>query len=778
MPLIDDEGEFEGALLIYHDVTDLLRAEEDERTQVMLDAAPLACIFWDEDGNLLDCNKETLKLFGVGSKQEFFDRFYEFSSLVPVDESLSRNNARKYLAEAIRAGRKELEWTYRTAAGERLPTEVTLVRVSWRNTARRVVSYIRDLREIKAAEEKVRAADIRSRELEVQIKSAQAASETKSKFLASISHEISTPMNAIIGMSELMRTDNLDGQQLSFFTDLKKMSASLLRIINDVLDISKIEMGKMEILQVHFNLWELYDNICSLNRFSAESKNLKFRPSFGADVPQVIYGDDVRIRQIVTNILNNAVKYTQRGYVDFQVRRRVFQGQDYLAFIVKDTGIGIKKENFLNVFGLFQRFDLENNRGVMGTGLGLAITKNLVELMQGQIFFDSVYGQGSEFTVLLPLVEGDPAKIEQRILHSQIKASRDVNVLVVDDNSINLKVALAYLALHNIRADTAETWAEALEKTAKQPYDIVFMDHMMPGIDGVEVVKRIRKMDKPWAESMPIIALTADAISGIQETFLNAGMNDFISKPIDAGELNQKLAKWLPRNKIAGIKEQQEKKSEVSSKPLRHAVFDRAAVASKVLGDESLYEEIVNTFREKHGGDYEEIAKALAAGDYAQAYRIAHTLKSVAGLMGAGHLRKAALLVEKVLANGQTPGGELLAVLEREFVDLWSALDAQSQEEPPPDPADQYQAEKAEYVAASGDPSEEQDIALFLIRRLQPLLVSGNAGSLDLVGDIRKHFVTYPNKARLLCEQIEDFEFTEAVKTLQDIKELFAMPKE
>lgn len=772
-PLIDDEGGFEGVLMIYHDATDLLKAEEDERTRVMLDATPLACTFWDVDGNLLDCNLETLKLFGVNSKKEFFDRFYEFFSFAQVEESQARNKVKQSLAEALRSGRKECEWIFRTAAEERLPTEVTLVRVAWRESFR-VVIYIRDLRDIKATEERIRAADARSRELEVQTRAAQVASEEKSKFLASMSHEIRTPMNAIIGMSDLMRTDNLDEQQLSFFKDINKMSSALLRLINDALDISKIEMGKMEILQVHFNLLELYDNVCSLSRFSAEIKDLQFRHSFGADVPQVVYGDDVRIRQIITNILNNAIKYTQKGYVDFRVCRRVFHDRDYLAFIVKDTGIGIKKENFPKLFGIFQQFDRENNRGIMGTGLGLAITKHLVDMMQGEIFFDSLYGQGSEFTVLLPLIEGDPAKTEQRLLHSHVMASPDTRILVVDDNSINLKVALAYLATHNIRADTAESGAEALEKAAKQSYDIVFMDHMMPGIDGVEAVRRIRKLNKPWAASMPIIALTANAISGIQGMFLNAGMNDFISKPVDVGELNKKLAKWLPQNKIAGIIEQGEKQKAGSSMVPGRAVLAPPLSASKILDDKLLYDEIVNAFKKDHRADYEKITQALAAGDYALAHRIAHTLKSVAGLIGADNLRKAALSVEKVLVNGSAaPNAELLAGLKREFAGLMAALDAQPSTAEPAE----HPAEKAEYGAPAADPAQEREQALLLIERLHPLLLSDNTGSLELTGEIRKRFFRYPDKARILCDQIEDFEFTEALKTLLIIEGLFALPK-
>ncbi|MDR3247633.1 MAG: PAS domain S-box protein, partial [Treponema sp.] len=348
-PITGESGVFEGALVIYHDITDLLRGEEDDRTKVMLDATPLACTFWDIEGNLLDCNQEALNLFGVATKKEFFDRFFEFSMSIQIDGGLSRVKVREHLAEAFKTGRKEFEWMHRNAQGEWLPTEVILVRVAWRDSYR-VVGYTRDLREIKSTEDRMREANERSRELEVRTRAAQVASEEKSKFLATMSHEIRTPMNAIIGMSDLMRTDNLDEEQLDFFTDIKKMSKSLLQIINDVLDISKIEVGKMDLNPVHFNLVELYDNICSLSRFSAETKDLEFRHSLDPGIPLVIYGDDVRIRQIITNIVNNAIKYTKEGYVDFKVLARWAHNREYLAFIVKDSGIGIKKEDFPKLF--------------------------------------------------------------------------------------------------------------------------------------------------------------------------------------------------------------------------------------------------------------------------------------------------------------------------------------------------------------------------------------------------------------------------------------------
>jgi PAS domain S-box-containing protein len=780
-PMLDEAGAFEGAMVIYHDITDLLRAEADDRTRVMFDATPLACTFWDREGVLVDCNQEALNLFEVSSKEDFFSRFYEFSPDFQEDGISSRRRIRDDFREAYRNGRKEFPWIHISARGERIPSEVTLVRVKWRD-GYRVVGYTRDMRDIREMEEKRREADLRNRDLEVQTRAAQVASETKSRFLASMSHEIRTPMNAIIGMSDLMRTDNLDALQQSFFADIKSMSKALLQIINDILDISKIEAGKMEIRPVHFNLHGLCDNICSLSSFTAESKDLVFHYSFDQDMPQVIYGDDVRIRQVITNIVNNAIKYTKEGYVEFFVTGEKKDGRDYMIFTVKDTGIGIKKEDFPKLFGTFQQLDRASNRGIMGTGLGLSITKNLVSLMGGEIGFESEYGKGSVFTIRLPLTAGDPGKAEHKSLSSRVQAAEDTAVLVVDDNRINLKVALAFLAAHNIHADTAESGAEAIEKIQKKPYDLVFMDHMMPEMDGIETVRRIRareesqRRDKRGESSreilkeaprrMPIIALSANAVSGVRELFLEAGMDDFISKPIDSAELNRKLALWLPEKKffLAAIPEK--KKGSAPEAGEAAVLLHRDVGLNNVGGDETLYNQLLDSFRRDHGGDFQRIKEALEGGDISLAHRLAHTLKSTAGLLGASLIRHAAFEIEKALSEERMDRAALvLPLLGKEMEALLQELAASRAPSVPPS------GESASSARPERGP-EDRKAVLGLIERLSPLLASGNTGSLKLLGDIRALLAGPDGKGETLALQIEDFEFDGALKTLEEIKNL------
>jgi signal transduction histidine kinase/CheY-like chemotaxis protein/HPt (histidine-containing phosphotransfer) domain-containing protein len=395
---------------------------------------------------------------------------------------------------------------------------------------------------------------------------AEQSSKAKSQFLATVSHEIRTPMNTIIGISDLMPTENLSSLQKGYFSDIKKMSKSLLAIINDILDFSKIESGKLDILPVHYNARELYDNIATMCEFIAQGKSLEFRRNFDSSIPEALYGDEIRIKQILTNIVNNAVKYTKQGFVSFTVSRGKREasgggvdGTEYLIVEVTDSGIGIQEQDIPKLFGSFQQLDVRKNRGITGTGLGLAITKNLISMMNGYIDVTSVYDSGSTFKVYLPLVAGDPNKVENSENVPTIMAKEGVRALVVDDIPANLTVALGFLGRHSVNAETANRGVEAFEKIKKSvesgcPYDIVFMDHMMPDLDGTEVAKQIRSRADGSASpymTMPIIALSANAVQGMKEFFLSCGMNAFVSKPIEAAALNAVLRRFLPKEKYA-----------------------------------------------------------------------------------------------------------------------------------------------------------------------------------------------------------------------------------
>jgi signal transduction histidine kinase/CheY-like chemotaxis protein len=521
----------------------------------------------------------------------------------------------------------------------------------------------------------------RTEELEIQTKLAEAASEAKSQFLASMSHEIRTPMNAIIGMSDLMRTDNLDQVQLGYFNDIKKMAKALLQIINDILDFSKIEAGKMELFPVHYSVSSLFDNICSMSTFTAMAKELEFRHSFDPRLPSVLYGDEVRVRQVVTNIVNNAVKYTREGYVYLKADRVSRNGAEWVAFMVQDSGLGIKKEDLPKLFGKFQQFDSRKNRGIVGTGLGLSITKNLVEMMGGEIEVESEYEKGSIFRVYLPLVEGDEGLIEHTHATGRVLAQEGVRILVVDDNSINLTVALGFLATHNIAADTALSGPAAIQMVQQKQYDLVFMDHMMPEMDGIEATTRIRALDGVWYKNMPIIALSANAVSGARESFLAGGMNDFISKPIDTEQLNLTLLKWLPPEKIAGTvpvpeagQGDGEKPQEVDPEagPLKEltdiAGLDLRTGLSHVGNDQGTYITILRQFCKEFPDYVAEIQRFRAEENWKEYSIRLHGIKGVLANMGMEKLSQWAYQLE------QASKGEDYAVCREETEGICEAL--------------------------------------------------------------------------------------------------------
>ncbi|AEF80490.1 ATP-binding protein [Leadbettera azotonutricia] len=606
------------------------------------------------------------------------------------------------------------------------------------------------------------------------IKRTESANTAKSHFLASMSHEIRTPMNAIIGMSDLMRTDNLDDKQKEFFDDIKKMSKMLLQIINDILDVSKIESGKLDINPVHFNLLDFYDNIASLNRFMAEGKGLEFRSSFDLNIPQIVYGDDIRIRQVVTNILNNAIKYTREGYVDFRVGQLTEQDKTYTVFTVKDSGIGIRKENLTKLFGEFEQFDVQKNRGISGTGLGLSISKRLTDMMDGRIDVQSEYGKGSVFTILLPLPRGDAGKVEQAIAESNITTNGKAKVLVVDDSAINLKVALAYLDTHNIKADTAESGIESLKKIKEKQYDLIFMDHMMPEMDGLEAAARIRSSGNEWYRTAPIIALTANAVSGARELFLENGMNDFLSKPIDARELSIILAKWLPKDmllknprkerKSANSDERKEAGTSPNSESSR---IDRASGITNSANSDILYQQLLSEFTISHSGDFQKIEEALIKGERRAAFRVAHTLKSTANLIGAKSLGNAALAVETALKGEETEKvlmpQDTLKALETELGAVLAELKALK-------PETREQSQGAGSPAPQNVGSLDKAGALAFIARLEPMLKTGSTDSLNLVSDIREILGPMAESKKLI-EYIASLDFMEAAALLDTIKE-------
>ena len=387
---------------------------------------------------------------------------------------------------------------------------------------------------------------------------AQDANEAKSRFLANMSHEIRTPINAIMGMNELILRESKEASTIEYAQNIASASESLLGIINDILDLSKIESGKMEVVPANYSLRTLVTDCCKMIEGRASAKKLELIIDADKTTPCNLYGDDVRLHQIITNILTNAVKYTHEGSVTLRIRwKSAGDGKKILLIVsVEDTGIGISDENKEKLFGSFERFDNEKNKGIEGTGLGLAITKQLVELMDGNIGVYSTIGKGSLFYVEIPqeiaaLGELGDININKRTQNTVYKEKLvvpDKRILVVDDVKVNLKVIEGLLKKTQIQIETADGGAKCIEKAYNKKYDVILLDHMMPEIDGEDALKEIKK-EGCINHDTPVIVLTAYVMAGAREKYIEKGFDDYLSKPVSGEDLEDMLIKYIKKEK-------------------------------------------------------------------------------------------------------------------------------------------------------------------------------------------------------------------------------------
>jgi signal transduction histidine kinase/CheY-like chemotaxis protein/HPt (histidine-containing phosphotransfer) domain-containing protein len=547
-----------------------------------------------------------------------------------------------------------------------LPDEVTLIHSEEGEGAER--SYQRYYRVVRDGDGRaVRVVgmliDITSRigmerDLKAARDAAEAASQTKSHFLSSISHEIRTPMNAIIGMSGLLMAENLTDTQMKYVSDIRTSSTSLLAITNDVLDLSKMDAGKFTITPVVFDFSELLSNISSIFTLAAKEKGISFLFSAGEGLPRCLFGDDVRLRQILINIIGNGIKFTDTGHVLLRVSAR----GDMFCFDISDTGPGIREENLDLIFDSFAQFDRNKNRKRPGTGLGLPITKSLVDLMNGRIEVRSEYGRGTLFHVELPLVprDRDPARNDEPV--ASFVTAPTARALVVDDNEMNLNVMVGMLRLHRLDCDVAPSGMEALKKIEAANdggarYDLVFMDHMMPDMDGLETTVAIRKNERTERKHV-IVALTANAVGGVRETLIGGGMDDYLAKPLQENLLNEMLKKWLPKEKIVNTASPY---GEVGSAFLRSKrvrrlndldELDLKTCLNRVNGMVEVYEESIGVVVRKLPGVVEKLERCLGGGDMKNFTVEIHGTKGSLANIGATALSERAGLLENAAKDG------------------------------------------------------------------------------------------------------------------------------
>ncbi len=382
-------------------------------------------------------------------------------------------------------------------------------------------------------------------QLEFAKEQAERANKAKTDFLSSMSHEIRTPLNAIVGFSQSLKEENLPAAAMEEVDDIIEASETLLDTVNGILDISKIEADKIEINNTGYNFKKVFDELVALSKARlGEDKPIEFRYSLAEDTPRYLYGDYTRVKQIALNFLTNAIKYTKEGYIDFSVKNITRDGICRLIIKIEDSGIGIKKESINKLFNKFERLDNENST-IEGTGLGLAITKKLVELMHGKIIVQSIYGKGSQFMVILDQKVLD--KVENEMENNEdnydVGDLSNKKILIVDDNKLNLKVAARLLKSYNVAIDEANSGFECLDLIGGgNTYDLILMDDMMPKLSGKETFKKL-KNDSSF--NIPVVILTANAISGMREQYLAEGFNDYLAKPIEKKELDRIIKKYL-----------------------------------------------------------------------------------------------------------------------------------------------------------------------------------------------------------------------------------------
>ncbi|MBR4530412.1 MAG: response regulator [Lachnospiraceae bacterium] len=542
-------------------------------------------------------------------------------------------------------------------------------------------------------------------ELKKQREIADRANEAKSRFLANMSHEIRTPINAVLGMDEMILREAENDSVRSYAADIMSAGRTLLSLINDILDLSKVEEGRMEIIPVHYELSSLINDLVNMIRERAKQKGLDFLVDVDETIPHLLCGDEVRIRQCVLNLLTNAVKYTETGSVTLRVRYEKTGDEDaqpahiLLGFSVEDTGIGLKQADLNRLFVPYRRFEEERNRDIEGTGLGMSITAQLLDLMGSKLCVESEYGEGSVFAFAVDQEVVSPegvgnfsrrygAAAERTQPYRELFHAPNARILVVDDTEMNLTVIKSLLKKTRIRIDTAYSGRKALELAGTEHYDVIFIDHMMPEMDGIETLTRLREDGRN--RETPAVALTANAVSGARETYLAAGFTDYLSKPVDGMKLERMLQSLLPANKLrdpaadaAEEERDKERKGRAGEPPAGDAgdglpgwltripELDTGA-GMKNCGSAEGYLSVLRVFHETAADKAEEIDRFFReenTGDYT--IRV-HALKSSARIIGAAALSGLAAKLEQAGKDGDT---ELIRTENGRLVAMYRSLD-------------------------------------------------------------------------------------------------------
>jgi len=489
---------------------------------------------------------------------------------------------------------------------------------------------------------------------------AMEANRAKSTFLANMSHEIRTPINVMLGMNEMILRESESREVVQYAKSVEKAGNYLLSLINNILDITRIESKKLDIIEEKFSLRQLVQEVCLIGAKQAEAKNLEFVVDVEETLPKYLEGDALHIKQVILNLINNAVKYTKKGKVFLEV----CQEEKQISFSVKDTGIGIKKEDMEALFDMFMRADIKRHRNIEGSGLGLTIAKELCEQMGGHIQAESIYGKGSNFTVYFPLKDAGTEKIGQwKVVEGEpVQEKRkkffasEAQILLVDDSEQNIQVITSLLRRTGVQLDTAASGFECIEKVRNKKYHLIFLDYMMPEMDGIETFHRLKK--EVNGQSVPVIALTADVSTGIHQHFLSEGFSDYLSKPVMWEKLEELLLQWLPAALVSmknGAGEDwniTEKQLLDLKQKLKKWDIELSEGLRLLSGSISQYRKLAELFVEYYMPNKEQLARSFERLQNTQKEiknmtGLIHTLKSNARAVGAIELYELSFVMEK-----------------------------------------------------------------------------------------------------------------------------------
>ncbi len=504
-----------------------------------------------------------------------------------------------------------------------------------------------------------------NRELKSMALEAKAASRAKSQFLSNMSHEIRTPINAILGMDEILLRECKDPVLLEYAENIRGAGVNLLGLVNDILDFSKIEAGKMDIIPVEYELGSVLNDLVNMIRNRAEKKGLALNIDSNENLPSYLYGDEIRIKQAVTNILTNAVKYTEKGSVTMAVDfEKLDEKNILLKFSIQDTGIGIKEEDKQKLFHVFERIEEKRNRTIEGTGLGMSITNRLLQLMDSKLKVESIYGEGSTFSfgIRQKVVKWKPIgnfqdayrrSLSGREKYQESFIAPSASILVVDDTPMNIKVVKGLLKQTQIQIDMAESGQECLNMAVKKKYDIIFLDHRMPGMDGIETLAILQEMGDSLNHETPVIALTANAISGAREQYLAAGFTDYLTKPINSMQLEIMIVTYLPKEKVLPVVPEENEEEEKTDLP-EWLVNSGLDTQNGVLycGSTDGYLEAVEIFADSIDEMGHDIKYFQENGNIKNYTIKVHALKSSSRIIGASELSERAKKLEEAGNNG------------------------------------------------------------------------------------------------------------------------------